>query len=462
MPVDLAAPPSRWTDGLADGHVDRQPSPAEWPFLGWSRLRVGGTDIGLITSDFYSHSVDGALWQPTLLRSPRMAWGGGDPRTYAGHDQHTDQGVHRFALTLRFGERLSEADLAAALADAAQPLVVFDRYEGMDRPAWGPVPPRGLWGPAMLRNVADGRVTDPGQDAPGGLFNRPGQTTTPAKGAIMTLTDQQRIERLRRRLEELELWTVRAGVAARRLDLQRRPPRPRRRLADPRRRRRPRPRRRRGPGRLAARGGPARRRPRRRGPAAHRLRRRRRRRLRPRPQPPALPAQGPPLLGRAPSASPACPSACRTATPASPAPAWSGSTPSSPSSPSCSLRSRETAEVLAGHEVVPPLLAAAEDALAELDWPTATLPYVARVAPGWQMQRVWQLPADLATDPPGLEPRARRRRRHRLPARAPARPARPLPADRRAGADRPRPHRPRLALAARRDPAQGQPHLLRR
>ena len=69
----------------------------------------------------------------------------------------------------------SEADLAASLADAANPLVVFDRYEGMDRPAWGLVPPRGLWGPAMLRNVANGRVTDPGQEAPGGLFHRPGQ-----------------------------------------------------------------------------------------------------------------------------------------------------------------------------------------------------------------------------------------------------------------------------------------------
>jgi alpha-mannosidase len=63
----------------------------------------------------------------------------------------------------------------------------------------------------------------------------------------------------------------------------------------------------------------------------------------------------------------------------------------------------ETAEVLAGHEVVPPLLAAAEEALARLDWPTATLPYVARVAPGPQMQRVWQLPAGLALDPPGLD-----------------------------------------------------------
>ena len=82
--------------------------------------------------------------------------------------------MHRFAFTLHLAETLTEAELAAALARAAQPLVVFDRYEGMDRPAWGPVPPRGLWGPAMLRNVADARIIDPGQERPGGLFNRPG------------------------------------------------------------------------------------------------------------------------------------------------------------------------------------------------------------------------------------------------------------------------------------------------
>jgi alpha-mannosidase len=175
MPVVLAEPPAHWTDGLADGCIDRAPSPAEWPFLGWSRLRVGETDIGLATCDIYSHSVDHALWQPTLLRSPRMAWGGGNPRVYAGHDHHTDQGHHRFALTLRFADSLSDDAMTHALADASAPLVVFDRYEGMDRPAWGPVPPRGLWGPAMLRNVADGRAADPGQDAAGGLFKRPGK-----------------------------------------------------------------------------------------------------------------------------------------------------------------------------------------------------------------------------------------------------------------------------------------------
>lgn len=174
MPVSLAAAPNRWTDGIADGAVTRTPSPAEWPFLGWSRLSLPAGDLGLLTSDCYSHSVSGTLWTPTLLRSPRMAWGGGDPATYAGRDQHTDQGVHRFAFDLLFAGSLSDTDMAEALADAAHPPVVFDRYEGMNRPGWGPIPPRGLWGPAMLRNAADGRVTDPGRDAPGGLFKRPG------------------------------------------------------------------------------------------------------------------------------------------------------------------------------------------------------------------------------------------------------------------------------------------------
>jgi alpha-mannosidase len=174
MPIALRAAPARWSDGIAGAHIDRTPSPSEWPFLGWSRVRVGKVDIGLVTNDCYSHSVDGTTWQPTLLRSPKMAWGGGEPAVHAGRDHHTDQGVHRFRFELHLGETLPERDLARAARRDAQPLVVFDRYEGMDRPAWGPVPPRGLWGPAMERNLAEGRVEDPGQPERGGLFKRPG------------------------------------------------------------------------------------------------------------------------------------------------------------------------------------------------------------------------------------------------------------------------------------------------
>ena len=167
--------PGARTDGIAGAEIDRFVGPTEWPFLGWTRMTLMGVDIALITADAYSHSVDLALWQPTLLRSPKMAWGGGKPATYAGRDHHTDQGVHHFSFLLRFGSPLKSTELALAARREAQPLVVFDRYEGMNRPAWGPVPPRGLWGAAMLRNLAEGRVADPGEEGQGGLFKRPGQ-----------------------------------------------------------------------------------------------------------------------------------------------------------------------------------------------------------------------------------------------------------------------------------------------
>ncbi len=175
MPIALAAAPGAHIDGIAEAEVRREPSPSEWPFLDWARLRVEGTDVALTTRDLYSHSVDGKLWQLTLLRSPKMAWGGGEPTPYLGRDHHADQGTHRFALTLRLGEAASGTALDAALTRMRQPPVVFDRYEGMNRPGWGPIPPRGLWGPAMQRNLESGRVADPEPEAgPGGLFIRPG------------------------------------------------------------------------------------------------------------------------------------------------------------------------------------------------------------------------------------------------------------------------------------------------
>ena len=61
----------------------------------------------------------------------------------------------------------------------------------------------------------------------------------------------------------------------------------------------------------------------------------------------------------------------------------------------------ETVEVLAGHEVVPHLLTAAEETLRGLDWPSATADYIARVASSRQQQRIWQLP-ELIEQPAGL------------------------------------------------------------
>ncbi|MFO1143553.1 MAG: alpha-mannosidase [Amaricoccus sp.] len=62
----------------------------------------------------------------------------------------------------------------------------------------------------------------------------------------------------------------------------------------------------------------------------------------------------------------------------------------------------DAAHELDGHEAVSPMLAAVEDALAMLDWPSATLAYVARVAPSVESQRIWELPVDLDLAPAGL------------------------------------------------------------
>ncbi len=59
------------------------------------------------------------------------------------------------------------------------------------------------------------------------------------------------------------------------------------------------------------------------------------------------------------------------------------------------------------HEVVAPLVSAAEKALHHLRWPSDTANYVPRVAPSAESQSIWQLPLNLRTDPEGLNDDAR-------------------------------------------------------
>jgi alpha-mannosidase len=160
MPLHLAEPPMRRTDGLPAGQVDRDLGPAEWPVQGWSRVDVEGRHIALVTADAYSLSLDKNLWQWTLLRSPKMAWGGGEPLVYAGRDQHTDQGQHTFDFVLDVRDHLDDGTLRTAARQNAQPPVLFDRYEGMDRPPWANSPPRGLWLEAEERAFADGMLPE--------------------------------------------------------------------------------------------------------------------------------------------------------------------------------------------------------------------------------------------------------------------------------------------------------------
>jgi len=177
MPVHLAALPTRRTDGLPGGQVERTAGPTEWPVQGWSRVDVASRQLALVTGDAYSLSLDSDRWQWTLLRSPKMAWGGGEPEVYAGRDWHTDQGPHTFDFALCVGEHLEESELHTAARQQMQPPIVFDRYEGMDRPPWGNSPPRALWLGAVERALADGRMEhvleNEDVDAVRPLFDKP-------------------------------------------------------------------------------------------------------------------------------------------------------------------------------------------------------------------------------------------------------------------------------------------------
>jgi alpha-mannosidase len=163
LPIQLAVMPNRWTDGLAGGLVERRPNPAEWPMLGWSRVEVDGQALAMVTHDAYSLSLslNDDIWQWTLLRSPRMSWGGRDPEDYAGRDWHTDQGAHSFSFELHPGAPLDVTALETAARQLASPPVVFDRYEGLDRPPWGAQASRRLWTGAEQRAEAAGRLLLP-------------------------------------------------------------------------------------------------------------------------------------------------------------------------------------------------------------------------------------------------------------------------------------------------------------
>ncbi|CAN5775873.1 hypothetical protein BH09VER1_BH09VER1_17130 [soil metagenome] len=151
LPMSLALPPLDWLDGQPGGSVARSPGPVEWPVQNWSCLRWDDLAAAWISGDAYSISCQPDRWQWSLLRSPRMAWDGHGADIYQGRDIFTDQGIHRFDFTLLLGPDLSEDVIATAATRLLQPPIVFDRYEGMDRPAWGNNPPQRLWTGAEQR-----------------------------------------------------------------------------------------------------------------------------------------------------------------------------------------------------------------------------------------------------------------------------------------------------------------------
>ena len=66
--------------------------------------------------------------------------------------------MHEFQFVLLLDGELSDAELVRTAREYSQPPIVFDRYEGMDRPPWGNSPPRNMWTGAEQRARQDGRM----------------------------------------------------------------------------------------------------------------------------------------------------------------------------------------------------------------------------------------------------------------------------------------------------------------
>lgn len=158
MPIHFAQAPRSWIAGLAGGSVRRVPNEHEWPLQSWAIAKAAGCDVGIATPDAYSASLSGDCWQWTLLRAPLMAWAGDCELKPSSAIEFTDQGVHTFEFTLRFGSAIKPLRMEEAADHLVKPPICFDRYEGMNRPAWKDSPPRRLWTPDIARAVKDGKM----------------------------------------------------------------------------------------------------------------------------------------------------------------------------------------------------------------------------------------------------------------------------------------------------------------
>ena len=87
-----------------------------------------------------------------------MAWGGGDPEVFGGRETFTDQGFHVFEGVFVGDESPESLDNDLIEIWCGKP-VVFDRYEGLDRPPWGNAPRTALWTGAEQRARRDGKMS---------------------------------------------------------------------------------------------------------------------------------------------------------------------------------------------------------------------------------------------------------------------------------------------------------------
>ncbi len=140
-----------WVDSHSSHYVNEMTSAAECAFRGWIMGRNQDRQFGVFSEDVFSASFTENELSLTLLRSAAI------PEPYnASMFQFTDQGYHLFRIQLLPDCKVRPEDLPQYwLNPSAQP-IVWDRYEGMNRPAWENATPPHLQEANEKRALADG------------------------------------------------------------------------------------------------------------------------------------------------------------------------------------------------------------------------------------------------------------------------------------------------------------------
>ena len=137
MGISCAQDLEQWQAGVPGGVATRPCNLTEMPIQGWLLAKAKSSNMAFVTADAYSARVNGKniLW--TLLRSPEMAHSGALPEVHHGWRKFTDQGLHTFDFIVAPAFNGTLHNLQESLENKLMPPIVFDRYEGMNRPPLG-------------------------------------------------------------------------------------------------------------------------------------------------------------------------------------------------------------------------------------------------------------------------------------------------------------------------------------
>lgn len=160
---------AQWLDATSSGGQLRSSSDAIHPFHGWTVSHGNPHPFAVVSHDFFGFRHQEHCLSLMLLRSPVQR--GAKLNDTFELSGASDLGVHEFRWMMMPNCELDGAALGREWVKLQQPPIVFDRYEGMNRPPWENSTPAHLQETNEQRAIKDGLMSHlPG---PGAVPTKP-------------------------------------------------------------------------------------------------------------------------------------------------------------------------------------------------------------------------------------------------------------------------------------------------